>query len=182
MGGDFRRPRHRHHADRSPDAGEVFAREPRKDRRDATRGVVAEQVRHAVYAALLTGGHHHAAAAEAEVQSILEVAPRLTNEIPAGHAGIGGAIGDEFGNVLRADEDSLELAAEGGGERAVTPPARVEAGVGEQVARLVGQPALVGKSDLEHGSAGSGSTEMKKARPDVRTGRSAKRPLGEGAA
>ena len=82
--------------------------------------------------------------------STSSVALGLADEIPAGDAGVGRAVGDELGDVLRADEDRLELAAERGGERALAAGADLEPGVVEQLAGIVGEPSLVGQRDSQH--------------------------------
>ena len=53
-----------------------------------------------------------------EIGQLLERATGLAHEIAPGDAGVGGAIGDELGNVLRPNEERLELAAQRRGEGA----------------------------------------------------------------
>src|SRR6185312_16667248 len=107
-------------------AGEVW-----KDGRDSGR---ARHVRHRPYTAVLACGDDQPALSEAEVQTGHERALRLRDEIPSRDPGIGGAIRDELGDVLRPHEDCFEFAAERRGERAVAAGPDLEAGVGEQVA------------------------------------------------
>ena len=78
------------------------------------------------------------------------VRPGLADEVEARDAGVGGAVGDELGNVLRADEQRLELAAERRGEGARAGGADLESGVGEELAGFLGETALVGKCDAKH--------------------------------
>jgi hypothetical protein len=84
------------------------------------------------------------------VEQRVEAAAALADQVPAGDARVGGAVGDELGDVLGAHEDRLELAAERRGEGAVAARPDRQAGVGEQLARLVGEATFVGKGDAEH--------------------------------
>ena len=79
------------------------------------------------------------------------VATGLADQVPAGHAGIGRAVGHELGDVLGAHENGFELAAERCGERALAGRPDFEAGVVEQVAGVLTEAALVGQRDSEHG-------------------------------
>jgi hypothetical protein len=106
-----------------------------------------------------------AAAAELEVEQGLERAARLAHQIPAGHTEVGRAVGDELGDVLGAYEECFELAAERGGERALSARAHLETGVAEQIAGLLGKAALVGECDAEHGVLGMRAKKNAAARP-----------------
>ena len=131
-----------------PAAAKKRAGEVRKDRRDARR---APNVVQRTDAALLARGDDQPAAAELEIEARFERASGFGDEVPAGDAGIRGAVGDELGNVLRAHEDGLELAAERRGEGALAAGPYLEAGVVEQIPAVLVQPAFVGKCDSEHG-------------------------------
>jgi DNA-binding protein HU-beta len=89
--------------------------------------------------------------------SVSRPRPALAHEVPPGDARVGRAVGDELGDVLGAHEDRLELAAERRGEGAVAAHAHLEPGVGEEVAGVLGEAALVGESDPEHRWDGSGA-------------------------
>ena len=107
-------------------------------------------------AALLVRCDDESASTELEVEQRLERAIGLGHEIPTRDTSVSRPIGNELGDILRANEERLELAAERGGERAVAEGAHAEAGLGEESARFVGQTTLVWESDSEHN---------KKARP-----------------
>ena len=65
------------------------------------------------------------------------------------------AVGDELGNVLRANEDRLEVTAERCDEGALAGGAELEARVGEQRAHVLGEAPLVGKCDAQSRSGSS---------------------------
>src|SRR5690606_29222937 len=65
----------------------------------------------------------------------------------------GRAVRDELGDVLRADEQREELAAERREQRALAARLELQARALEQLARAIGQPPLVGQRDADHGSA-----------------------------
>ena len=59
---------------------------------------------------------------------------------------IGHAVGDEFRNVLRADEERLEFAAERRGECALDRDAHRKPGVSEELARSSASRPLLGSA------------------------------------
>jgi len=95
-------------------------------------------------AALVARGDRQAAAAELEVGQLVQDSSGLAHEVEARDPGVGGAVGDELGNVLRAHKQSLELPAERRGEGARAGRPDLETGVGEKLASLLGEPSLVG--------------------------------------
>src|SRR5690606_18903931 len=102
---------------------------------------------------VLARGEREPAAAEAEVEQHLERAAGFLDQVAAGDADVCGAVRDELGDVLRADEQREELAAERREQRALAARLQLEARALEQLARAVGQPPLVGQRDADHGSA-----------------------------
>ena len=61
-----------------------------------------------------------------------------------------GTVGYELGNILRADQDGLELPAQRGDERALTARTHFEPRIAEELAHILGEPALVGQRDSQH--------------------------------
>ncbi len=119
----------------------------REDRRDACAlGEVVEGTDPALFA----GRDDESAAAEAEVELRDEAAVSLLDEVPPGDSRVGGAVGDELRDVLGADEDPFELAAEGGDEGPVRGGPDLEPGVGEEGAGVIVETALVGDGEAEH--------------------------------
>ena len=100
--------------------------------------------------AVFTGGDHQTAPPKLEIQSRLERPLGFGDQIPAGNSGIGGAVGDELGNVLCADEDRLEFSAERRRKGAFAAAPDLEPGVVEKLAALLFQAAFVGKRYSEH--------------------------------
>ena len=82
--------------------------DPRKDRRyaHAVPDVVERK-----NAAILSRRDGQPAAAELEIRELVQFPPRLLNQIVAGHARIGSAVGDKLRDVLGPDEEGLELTA-----------------------------------------------------------------------
>ena len=100
--------------------------------------------------------------AEAEVEAPLNGASRLADQVPAGDSDIGDAVGDELRDVLGADEQRLELAAQQCGKSAVAPGEHRQSGVSEELAGVIGESSFIWQRDLEHGGrreAGSGKRE-----------------------
>ena len=101
-----------------PALGEELRGDAREDGRHARAG---RQVPRCVVRPLSSRRRHdEAAAPERQVRELVEVASGLAHEVPPGDAGVRRAVGDELGDVLRAHEERLELAAERGGQRART--------------------------------------------------------------
>ena len=87
-------------------AREESSRHARKARGDAG---VPRNCRRAMNAAVLGCGDDEAAAAEAEIRErCRSVTTGLGHEIESGDPGVRGTVGDEFRNVLGANEDRLE--------------------------------------------------------------------------
>jgi hypothetical protein len=148
----------------------------------ATRPAITRRCRRPTGSALLARRHHEPAAAEAEVEQHVERAARSRHEIPPRHARVGRTVGHELGDVLRAHEDGLELAAERRGERALAAGANLEAGVVEQLAGLLGETSLVGQSDAEHAEVvgGVGWRPCAAAPQLAMPGKRKARPVGTG--
>src|SRR5690606_6715931 len=102
---------------------------------------------------VLAHGEGQPAAAELEVEEHLERAAGLLDQVAAGDADVRGAVCDELRDVLCADEEGEELAAEGREERPLAARLELEAGAPAQLSRAVGQPPLVGQRNADHGSA-----------------------------
>ena len=49
---------------------------------------------------------------ELQIRELVHITAGLPNQVEAGHTGVGSAIGNELRDVLRPDEQRLELAAE----------------------------------------------------------------------
>jgi hypothetical protein len=147
VGGDLGRARYRYDLHRAPCPVEEAAGRAREGGGDARPIGDVLQRRDP---ALVAGGDDEAAPSILEVEQHVDRALRLAHQVPPRHAGVGRTVGHELGDVLRADEDRLELAAERGGERAVAAHAHLEPRVLEQLARLFGEATLVGESDAKH--------------------------------
>src|SRR5260221_589059 len=96
---------HRHMLTAIQHVDDGWSAEPRKNPSN-----VSEQG--ATNAAVFRGGDAQPAATELEVEQRHDVALRLRDQIPAGHAEIGGAIRNELRDVGGTDEDCLEDSAE----------------------------------------------------------------------
>ena len=82
------------------------------------------------------------------------MAAGLGDEIESGDAGVGRAVGDEFGDVLGANEDGLEDSAERRGQCPLSASDELESGLVEERSRLLGEASLVWNGDAKH--AGNG--------------------------
>ena len=111
---------------------------------------------------------------------------RLADEIPASDPDVGRAIGDELGDVLCAHEDGLELAAERRDECALAARADFESRIAEELAHVLGEPALVRQRDFQHSSPSdtsmsfsfSNRNDTKKARPSMDGPKTPGKPTG----
>src|SRR5450432_2934926 len=144
---DLRCARHRHDGHRLPHSLEVRPREVRKHRRHPRR---IRQIVDRRYSAVVARGDYEPAPTKLEIEQPSELTLRLADEIPSGHADIRCAIGDELRNVLRANQDRLELAAERGDERSLSSRANLESGIAKELAHILGKPSLVWKRDSQH--------------------------------
>ena len=78
-----------------------------------------------------------------QVEQHLQGAVGLADQVPAGHAGIGGVVRHELRDVLGSNEDRLELASQRRREGALAGCLYRQARFGKQGTYLVGEPAFI---------------------------------------
>jgi hypothetical protein len=109
-----------------------------------------------VDATIIARSDDEPAVSELEVEEKLDWPIRLGDQIPPGDTGVRDPVGHELRDILGADEQGFELAAEGCSEGALTAAADFEAGIGKQLAGGISETALIGKSDAKHGGGVGG--------------------------
>ena len=134
MWGDFHRAR-----DRRQDHG--FALVSKEGARDVWKhrghATLLRNVSHSADATVLTRSDDDRASTKCEIKSGRQWPSRFHDEVPSRDASVRRAVGDELGNVLRANKDGLERPTERRRQRPFTGCADGKSGVREQFAALL---------------------------------------------
>jgi hypothetical protein len=89
-------------------------------------------------------------AAELQISQLVELSARLANEVESSDTCVRGAVRDELGDVLCADEECLELSPQRCSEGARASSTDLEASVSEELAGFLRESAFVWQRDAKH--------------------------------
>ena len=143
--GDFDRARDRDDIGRDPALVEEPAGGVRMGRRDTKSGQILDRLVRGIG----RDRRREPALAEAELPKAGQLCAGLHEEVDAGHAQVGDTVTDELDDVVRADEQHVEIEVPDAGDEAPVVLVEDEAGVVEEGERRFDEPALVRDREAE---------------------------------